>query len=114
MKGSCGVAPRFWRTVPWRGCGGKVSDKEAPPISPLYNTRNSIPCIFILFLTISSDVREIRIKDATGAFRVVYVASFADAIYVLHALQKKTQRTALLDIELARSRFRQLAKELQS
>ena len=64
--------------------------------------------------SIGPGVREIRIKDASGAFRVVYVASFADAIYVLHASQKKTQRTALLDFELARSRFRQLAKELQS
>ena len=64
--------------------------------------------------SIGPGVREIRIKDASGAFRVVYVATFADAIYVLHAFQKKTQRTALLDIELARSRFRLLAKELGS
>ena len=64
--------------------------------------------------SIGPGVREIRIKDASGAFRVVYVATFADAIYVLHAFQKKAQRTALLDIELARSRFRLLAKELGS
>jgi phage-related protein len=64
--------------------------------------------------TIGPGVREIRIRDAGGAFRVVYVATFADAIYVLHAFQKKTQRTAMLDIELAKSRFRQLAKELGS
>ena len=64
--------------------------------------------------SIGQGVREIRIRDASGAFRVVYVASFAHAIYVLHAFQKKTQRTALLDIELARSRFRQLVKELES
>ena len=64
--------------------------------------------------SIGPGVREIRIKDANSAFRVVYVATFADAIYVMHAFQKKTQRTALLDIELARSRFRQLTKELGS
>jgi phage-related protein len=64
--------------------------------------------------SIGPGVREIRIRDASGAFRVVYVATFADAIYVLHAFQKKTQRTMLLDIELARSRFRQLAKEFGS
>lgn len=62
--------------------------------------------------SVGSGVREIRIRDASGAFRIVYVATFADAIYVLHAFQKKTQRTALLDIELAKTRFRQLAKEL--
>ena len=64
--------------------------------------------------SIGPGVREVRIRDAAGAFRVVYVATFADAIYVLHAFQKKSQRTAMLDIELARSRFRQLAKELGS
>ena len=64
--------------------------------------------------SIGPGVREIRVRDTSGAFRVVYVATFADAIYVLHAFQKKTQRTALLDIELARSRFRQLVMELDS
>lgn len=34
--------------------------------------------------SISAGVHEIRIRDAAGAFRVVYVAKFADAIYVLH------------------------------
>lgn len=61
--------------------------------------------------TIGAGVREIRIRDSAGAFRVVYVAAFADAIYVLHAFQKKSQRTATLDIELAKVRYRQLAKE---
>jgi phage-related protein len=46
-----------------------------------------------------------------GAFRVIYVAKFSDAVYVLHAFQKKSQRTARLDIELARSRFRSLMNE---
>ena len=61
--------------------------------------------------SIGSGVREIRIRDNAGAFRVVYVAAFADAIFVLHAFHKKSQRTALLDVELARVRYRQLAKE---
>lgn len=43
-----------------------------------------------------------------GAFRIIYVAKFAESIYVLHAFQKNSRRTALLDIELARSRFRNL------
>jgi phage-related protein len=38
-------------------------------------------------------VREIRYRDATGAFRVIYVARFEEAIYVLHAFQKKSQQT---------------------
>ena len=58
--------------------------------------------------TIGSGVREIRIKDAAGAFRVVYVANIGDQIYVLHAFQKKTQKTAKSDIKLAKERYRAL------
>jgi phage-related protein/predicted XRE-type DNA-binding protein len=44
--------------------------------------------------TIGAGVREIRIHDATGAYRVIYIATFSDAIHVLHAFEKKTQKTA--------------------
>ena len=57
---------------------------------------------------------EIRVRDEAGAFRIVYVAKFGDAIYVLHAFQKKEQKTALADIKLAERRYREaqaLAKE---
>jgi phage-related protein len=49
---------------------------------------------------------EIRIRDESGAFRVMYVAKFADAIYVLHASQKKTRKTAKADIDLAARRYK--------
>jgi len=62
--------------------------------------------------TIGQGVREIRIRDAAGAFRVVYVAKFADAVYVLHCFQKKTQKTSKPDLDLAESRYRDLLKEL--
>ena len=52
-------------------------------------------------------VREIRIH-VLGEWRVIYVARFADAIYVLHAFHKKTQKTRLQDVELARRRLRQI------
>ncbi len=52
-------------------------------------------------------VREIRVH-VLGEWRVLYVARFADAIYVLHALRKKTQKTRREDIELARQRYRQI------
>jgi phage-related protein len=51
--------------------------------------------------TIGAGVREIRIRDDSGAYRVIYVATFADAIHVLHAFPRKTQRTARRDLELA-------------
>jgi phage-related protein len=43
---------------------------------------------------IGRGVREIRIRDAAGAFRVLYAAKFGDAVYVLHCFQKKTQKTS--------------------
>lgn len=61
--------------------------------------------------TIGAGVREIRIRDDAGAFRVVYVATFATAIYVLHCFQKKTQKTGKADLDLASTRYRDLVKE---
>jgi phage-related protein len=55
-------------------------------------------------------VREIRVREG-GAYRVIYVARFTEAVYVLHAFQKKADKTPKPDIELARRRFRQLVQE---
>ena len=44
--------------------------------------------------SVGQGVKEIRIRDAAGAFRVLYVAKFADAVYVLHCFQKKTEKTS--------------------
>ena len=60
--------------------------------------------------SIGPGVNELRVR-LDGAFRVIYIAKFPNAIYVLHAFQKKSERTARLDMELARSRFRSLMNE---
>ena len=62
---------------------------------------------------IGPGVREIRVRDTTGAFRVIYVATFAEAIYVLHAFQKKTPRTSARDVSLAESRYRELKRSMK-
>ena len=62
---------------------------------------------------IGSGVQETRIRDAAGAFRVIYVAKFADAVYVLHCFKKKTQKTSKTDVDLAEKRYRDLTKELE-
>lgn len=64
--------------------------------------------------TIGAGVKEIRIRDAAGAFRVIYLARLADAVYVLHCFQKKEQQTSQADIELARKRLKDLVKEQRS
>lgn len=60
--------------------------------------------------TIGVGVREIRIADEAGAFRVIYVASVGRHIYVLHAFQKKTQRTSAADLRLAETRFKTITR----
>jgi phage-related protein len=56
--------------------------------------------------TIGPGVREIRIREASGAFRIIYVASLGEQVVVLHAFQKKTQKTPGKDLDLAASRLR--------
>ncbi len=58
--------------------------------------------------SIGPGVREIRVRERAGAFRVVYVAKLESAVYVLHAFQKKTARTEKADIDLAAARLRQI------
>ena len=62
--------------------------------------------------TVGKGVQEIRIRDTAGAFRVIYVAKFAEAVYVLHCFQKKTQKTSKADLDLAAKRYGDLVKEL--
>ena len=62
--------------------------------------------------TVGPGVKEIRVRDVSGAFRVIYVARLADAIYVLHCFQKKTEKTSKADVDLASRRYRDLLKEL--
>jgi phage-related protein len=62
--------------------------------------------------TVGLGVREIRIHIA-GAHRVFYVAMRGEAIYVLHAFEKKTQKTSAHDLRIGRDRFRALGKSRQ-
>ena len=63
--------------------------------------------------TVGQGMREIRIRDASGAFRVIYVAKLAEAVYVLHCFQKKTQKTSKADLDLAEARYRALLSEVK-
>jgi phage-related protein len=61
--------------------------------------------------SIGKGVEEIRIWDNSGTYRVIYTARLRDAVYVLHAFQKKTQATAKRDRDVARQRLAQVMKE---
>ena len=54
--------------------------------------------------------REIRIRDEDGIYRVMYVTKYAEALYVLHCFQKKTEKTSQHDIDLAKTRFKAIPK----
>lgn len=60
--------------------------------------------------TVGASVKEIRVRDPSGAYRVIYLAARPEAVYVLHCFQKKTERTSTRDIDLARARFKEISK----
>jgi phage-related protein len=63
--------------------------------------------------SIGAGVRELRVRVASGAFRAVYVAHLGTQIVVLHAFQKKTQKTSPLDLELAKTRYKMLLRDVK-
>jgi len=62
------------------------------------------------FEAVGAGTREIRIRDASGAYRVMYVAKFEEAVYVLHCFQKKTQATSKQDRAIAAARYRAVVR----
>jgi len=60
--------------------------------------------------TVGVGVNEIRIKDDKNIFRVFYVVETKKGVYVLHAFQKKTQKTELKDIRLAKRRYKEVKR----
>lgn len=63
--------------------------------------------------SVGAGVREIRVRDDTGAFRVMYVAKFEEAVFVLHCFQKKTQKTSRADLTMGEDRYKALLRELR-
>lgn len=61
---------------------------------------------------IGKGVEEIRVWDESGTYRVIYAARLADAVYVLHLFQKKSQTTSQRDIDLAKQRYVELIASL--
>jgi phage-related protein len=64
-----------------------------------------VPTNFKPMPTVGPGAFEMRVKDDSGAFRLMYVAKATYVIFVLHAFQKKSQKTLKSDLELARARY---------
>jgi phage-related protein len=62
--------------------------------------------------TIGTGVKEIRLRDTNGAFRIIYIAQVGDTVHVLHCFQKKTAKTGITDLRLAQQRLKTLMREL--
>ena len=61
--------------------------------------------------SVGAGVREIRVRDQSGAFRVIYVAKFEEAIYVLTAFQKKQQKTPQREIDIAKKHLSEIQND---
>lgn len=61
--------------------------------------------------TVGAGVKELRYQDQQGWFRVVYIATYKDAVYVLHAFQKKSNQTSPHDIDVAKKRLSDLERK---
>jgi phage-related protein len=60
--------------------------------------------------TVGRGVEELRVRDASGAYRIIYIARLKDGVYVLHAFKKTAQKTSKVDIELAQTRLSGLSR----
>jgi phage-related protein len=72
--------------------------------------RGKQPSDFKPMPTVGKGVEELRVWDDSGTYRVVYVARLREAVYVLHAFQKKTRSTSKQDIEVATHRYAELMR----
>lgn len=63
------------------------------------------------FETIGAGTKEIRLKLPDGAFRVMYVAKFPEAVYVLHCFKKQSEKTSPHDKDLAKQRYKAVIQE---
>jgi phage-related protein len=72
--------------------------------------RDKQPRDFKPMAAVGKGVEELRVWDDAGTYRVIYLARLKDAVYVLHAFQKKTRATSKQDIEIAKSRYTELMR----
>jgi len=103
---------------PLKFCGSSLADLRAFPSSARRESGYQLdkvqhghdPSDWKAMKAVGSGAREIRIRETSGAFRIVYVAKFEGAVYVLHCFQKTSQATSKADIELARTRYRDVVE----
>jgi phage-related protein len=109
--------PRSAKPIDWRG--SSLEDLRDFPDEARRRAgyelrrlqRGELPGDWRPFGVVGPGAGEIRIDCADGWFRVMYVAKFEEAIYVLHSFQKKSRTTSKADVNIARARYAALIQE---
>jgi phage-related protein len=104
-----------------RFCGSALADLQAFPLKARKEAGRQIrlvqggepPDDWKPVNPVGQGTREIRIRESGNAYRVLYVATFRDAVYVLHCFQKKTEKIPFADMTLAARRYREIRKQEQ-
>jgi phage-related protein len=82
-----------------------VSARRAVGLALMVLQYGGVPTDFKAMSSIGIGVHELRTRSG-GAYRTIYVSKLPEAVYVLHVFEKKSQKTAKIDLELAKHRFR--------
>ena len=98
--------------------GSSLEDLKKFPKDAMFNAGYQLneiqhgknPADFKAISRVGKGAMELRIWDDEGTFRVLYVAKFEEAVYVLHCFKKKTQEISDADIELAKSRYKKIPR----
>lgn len=85
-----------------------VSIRELAGRQLLLVQNSAMPTDWKPMKSIGAGVAEIRVRDVSGAFRVIYVAKFEEAIYVLHCFEKKSAKTSRADLAIAPAHYKSL------
>jgi len=109
--------PPVMKSVVW--VGSSKSDLKALPAAAIDDLGHQLfrvqcglePDDWKPMPSVGPGVREIRVRDASGAFRTIYLATRPEAVYVLHCFRKTSPKTAQRDIELARQRLNGLPRK---
>lgn len=108
------------KDIDW--CGTSREDLRAFPDNPRREIgyelrqlqRGEMPSDWRPFAEVGPGVIEIRVNCADGWFRVMYVAKFEEAIYVLHCFQKDSRKTRKSDVNVAKARYSSLIEGRRS
>jgi phage-related protein len=102
-----------------RFCGSALADLQAFPANARKHAGRQIrlvqggeePDDWRPVTPVGPGTREIRIREGRNAYRILYVATFPEAVYVLHCFQKKTEKIPFADMSLAARRYRDIRNQ---